>query len=208
MPNVLASFRQFLKTGCLGPLSTDMTLMDVARILRGPDDFVLSSDRVVPLYWCYNKLEISFAQDAPHRMEWFQIEHADDLEGDFEVIVDDMLAMTLDGFDAATKPSEFLIRDVWVPTDTIVTWRAMNDDILLSIKSGSVQIYFRVDTDFLQDGDAGNYLSSNTLENVVRTVDCRTKLDSIYSYSSSYEDCNASDATRIDGATYLAALNR
>ncbi|MBD0413773.1 hypothetical protein [Oryzicola mucosus] len=208
MPNNLVSFRKFLQTGRLGPISADMTLMDVARVLGGPDRFILSSDQTVPLYWCYNKLEISFAEDVPHRIEWFQIEYADCLDGDFEVIVDDMLAMTLDGFDNATKPSEFLLQDVWSPNDTIVTLRAISDDILLNIKSGPIRIYFRVDTDFLQGSDAGHYLRSNRLEDVVRTIDTRTQLDSIYSYSSSDQDFKASDATSINGATYLAALYR
>jgi hypothetical protein len=172
MKRQLVSFRDFLKTGKLGPVSPDIKMIEIAEVLGTPAD---------PNYWTFGKLEISFDDEAPHEMNWFQIEEADYLEGDFEAFTD-RLALSLDGFSGDTKPSEFLAAGLWGPEEATMFYTALSDEILLNICAGPIQIDFRVDTDFIEDGDTQKYLTNSTVSQLVSDIDSRATLDSVYSY--------------------------
>ncbi|MER8512406.1 hypothetical protein NKH47_05570 [Mesorhizobium sp. M1060] len=181
MKKQLLSFRDFLKTGTFGPVSPSLKMIDIAGVLGPPDGWVTEPAGTIPVYWIFGKLEISFDEEAPHWMNWFQIEEAGYLEGDFEVLTD-RLVLSLDGFSGETKPSEFLAAGLWAPEEAAVFYAALSDDILLNICAGPIQIHFRVDTDFIEDGDAQKYLANSTVSQVVSDIDSRATLDSIYSY--------------------------
>ncbi|MBZ9776636.1 hypothetical protein [Mesorhizobium sp. CO1-1-8] len=174
MKKQLVSFRDFLKTGKMGPVSPDMKMIEIADVLGTPE-------HADPDYWAFGKLEMSFDDQAPHQMNWFQIEEAGYLEGDFEVLIDD-LSLSLDGFNGNTKPSEFLAAGLWAPEEAAVFYAVLSDDILLNICAGPIQIHFRVDTDFIEDGDAQKYLTNSTVSQLVSNIDAHATLDSIYSY--------------------------
>jgi hypothetical protein len=97
MKKQLASFRDFLATGTLGPVSPAMKLSEVAKALGSPDGWNISEGDSVPVYWFFGKLEISFDSIAPYSMNWFQIEEASQLEGEFEPFTR-QLKVSLDGF--------------------------------------------------------------------------------------------------------------
>jgi hypothetical protein len=182
MTKQLLSFRDFLRTGTLGPVSPSLKMIDIASVLGPPDGWITEHAETIPVYWTFGQLEISFAEEAPHQMNWFQIEEAGYLEGDFEILTD-RLVLSLDGFRGDTKPSEFLAAGLWTPEEAAVFYAAVSDDILLNICAGPIQIHFRVDTDFIEDGDAKKYLASSTVSQLVSDIDSRATLDSIYSYS-------------------------
>ncbi|MET3580704.1 hypothetical protein ABID19_003743 [Mesorhizobium robiniae] len=174
MKKQLVSFRDFLKTGTLGPVSPSMRMTDVANALGTPE-------HADPVYWTFGKLEISFDDEAPHQMNWFQIEEAGYLKGDFEVLTD-RLVLSLDGLSGDTKPSKFLAAGLWASEVAKVFYAAVNDDILLNICAGPIQIHFQVNTDFIEDQDAQRYLNDFTVSQLVSDIDSRATLDSIYSF--------------------------
>ena len=204
MKKQLLSFRDFLKTGCLGPVFPSLKMIDIAGVLGPPDDWITKHAETIPVYWIFGKLEISFDDEAPHRMNWFQIEEAGYLEGDFEVLTD-RLVLSLDGFSGGMKPTEFLAAGLWAPEDATVFYAAASDDILLNICAGPIQIHFRVDTDFIEDGDAQKYLANFTVSQLVSDIDSRATLDSIYSYaeSASEEIPGAFNWKLLSGRDYL-----
>ncbi|MBZ9816856.1 hypothetical protein [Mesorhizobium sp. CA7] len=181
MKKQLASFRDFLATGILGPLSPEMKMIDVAKVLGTPDDWNVDDGDDVPLYRSFGKVEISFDIAAPYRMNWFQVECAAQLKGKFERVTE-RLKLSLDKFNGKTKPSEFLTAGLWDLKRTIVYYAALSDDILLNICAGGIQIHFQVDTSFIDDGDAVRHLEEAKLGQLLRDIDPRTKVDSIYSY--------------------------
>jgi hypothetical protein len=109
----IASFKQFLATGRLGPISTDLNLRQVADLLGTPQDWIFSYYDTPP-YWIYTeidndrpKLEIEFSLDAPHPVEWFQMEDASYICGPFHLF-GRSLAMTTDGLSGESTPAEYL----------------------------------------------------------------------------------------------------
>lgn len=181
MKKQLASFRDFLTTGTLGPLSPEMKLIDVAKVLGTPDGWNIDESDDVPLYWCFGKVEISFDSAAPYQMNWFQVEEAGQLKGKFEPLTE-RLKLSLDKFSRKTKPSKFLSAGLWDLQRTTVYYAALSDDILLNICAGRIQIHFQVGTSFINDGDAVKHLSKAKLDRLVRDIDSQTRVDSIYSY--------------------------
>ncbi|MGX9178198.1 hypothetical protein ACWTU8_09990 [Mesorhizobium sp. BHbdii] len=158
-----------------------MKMLEVAKALGAPDGWNTEHADVIPDYWFFGKLEISFDDVAPYQMNWFQIEEAGYLEGDFEPLTD-QIVISLDGFSGDTKPSDFLAEGLWDPKEATIYYAALSDDILLNICAGCIQVHFRVDTAFIDDGDAQNYLNASTVSRLVRDIDSRTTVDSIYSY--------------------------
>ncbi|WP_143348279.1 hypothetical protein [Ensifer adhaerens] len=180
----------------------------MAKALGAPDRFLTEYAETVPTYWCYGKLEIEFDEDAPHPMNWFQIEFAGELRGDFEILTDS-LVLSLEGLNGRTKPSACIEAGRWDPAGTLVNIGANVDDIMINICAGPVQIFFRVDSTFIPDGDAERYIAETALGQIIRDIDGRTEFDSIYSLPTA---AIASTRSRhgyklaTDGTTYLAAL--
>ena len=181
MKKQLASLRDFLTTGTLGPLSPEMSLVDVAKLLGSPDGWNTDEDAPVPLYWFFGKLEISFENAAPYRINWFQIEKAKQLKGKFEPLTE-RLKLSLGKLGAKKKPSSFLAAGLWDLKHTKVHYAALSDSILLNICAGCIKVHFRVDTSFIDDGDAVRHLERAKLGRLLRDIDPRAKIDSIYSY--------------------------
>lgn len=206
MKKQIVSFRDFLRTGNIGPVSPTMKMIEIAKLLGAPDDWMTHDNDHAPLYWCYGNLEISFDKTPQHKMHWFQIENAGYLEGDYELIADS-LVLSLDGFSGQTKPSEFLGSGLWSPDAVKVFYAAVSDDILLNICAGSIQIFYRVDTDFIEDKDATRYLETTEIKQLIGDIDGRTEIDSIYSYphiateklagAFNWKSCNAGDYLRF-----------
>ncbi|WP_128289224.1 hypothetical protein [Mesorhizobium sp. M7A.F.Ca.MR.176.00.0.0] len=128
MKKQLLSFRDFLKTGSLGPISPDMTMAEIVEVLGMPE-------HVDPDYWTFGKLEISFDITPPRQMNWFQIEQASYLKGDLEALTT-RFALSLDGFSGKTKPSEFLGAGLWTPDQAKVFYAASGHDIGMNICAG------------------------------------------------------------------------
>lgn len=203
------SFPEFLKSAELGPLVPGMTLRDVAKELGPPDWFQFHPDtKLVPDYWGYGKVEVQFDQDPPYRMAWFQIEHAGSLQGEVEMITTD-LQLSLEGFSGSTSPSDFLKAGLWSLPKVIVHVGACHDDIYLNLSAGKAAIFFRVDTSFIADGNAEGYLEKMPVRQLMRAVNPRTGLDSIYALKDAREAFLAASAVTcrcIEGKHYLAAM--
>jgi hypothetical protein len=207
MEKQIASFREFLSTGRLGPLHHCMTLMDVARVLGPPEDWITSEEQTVPVYWKFGKVEISFDETAPHRMHWFQIEHAEHLQGEFDAITDD-LVLALDGIDGTTKPSEFLSAGLWSPDIASVCCETSHGDASMCICAGNVQILFRIDLRTADDGWPRGDSDRFSLSELTGAIERSARLDSVYSYPGpAREYLPASLGWRIiDSRNYLASL--
>jgi hypothetical protein len=176
------SFRDFLTTGNLGVIRPGMKLIEVAKELGAPTWWNINAGEIVPEYWGYgDNLEISFDETPPHFVNWFQLEHAGYLEGDFAKITD-RVVLALEGLSGKTKPSEFLSAGLWLPESVSVSYHGLSDDIAVAISAGPVVIYFRVDTNFITDGDASAYLARTDFPQLISTLDRQADmLDSIYS---------------------------
>lgn len=178
MPGILISFRDFLRSGNFGPLTPDLCLLDVAEKFGAPTKFMTRFAENIPLYWLYGKFEIEFETEAPHKIVFYQIEWASYLEGQYELIKDDIVLL-LEGLHGDTKPSAFLQSDLWEAEHARVNVGALSDDIRLNICAGPVTIVFRVDSRFVEDGDAERYVASTDYREIVKAIDNRTEIDSI-----------------------------
>jgi len=184
-----------------------LTMLDVVARLGAPSNFVTGSNGDVPVYWCYGKLEIQFDVDVPHRTNWFQLEWAGYLEGDFEILTSN-LVIALDGFTGSTTPLGFLSADLWHPSDVTVHFVEIAGDITVQLSVRTVQLIFRVDQSFLHDQEAVIYLAKNAITDIVRDIDSHRELDSIYSHSSEQEaeESNRRARRQISGDGYISAL--
>jgi hypothetical protein len=210
MPKTRASFRDFLMTGVLGPLSIDMKLIDVARTLGAPNHFLTPpATQDVPSYWFYGRfLEVCFDISAPHRVEFFQLNRASLLEGKKKTLFKD-IDLILDGFSAETKPSEFLSSDLWDIDNTCVSINPSVDEIWFNICASKVSIYFFIDTSFLPDDDAERFLATNNLSEAIKIIDNHTSLRSITSLPDADKNRTYSSfgyAVSISGSEYLDAI--
>ncbi|RUV37268.1 MAG: hypothetical protein E5Y04_30795 [Mesorhizobium sp.] len=198
MKKQLLSFRDFLKTGSLGPISPDMTMAEIVEVLGMPE-------HVDPDYWTFGKLEISFDITPPRQMNWFQIEQASYLKGDLEALTT-RFALSLDGFSGKTKPSEFLGAGLWTPDQAKVFYAASGHDIGMNICAGPIQIHFHVAADFIGNQDAETYLKASSPSQAMAKIDSRAVLDSIYSYPypKTEEVPGAFDWKLLSGSQYLA----
>jgi len=157
MPH-LASFRDFLKTGKLGPLTSMLDLRGTSDLLGPPGDWAYTSkEDVFPLYWMYEdglgcRLEISFEPNPPHAIQWFQIDDAEGLRQDVHVF-GDRLALAMDGLHGRSRPSELLSSRVWEIETAVL--RFDPKDLMLVVSAGSVQIIFEADGDdeYVPDGE-------------------------------------------------------
>ncbi|MBZ9904534.1 hypothetical protein LB557_00730 [Mesorhizobium sp. BR115XR7A] len=198
MKKQLLSFRDFLKTGSLGPIRPDMTMAKIVEVLGTPE-------HADPDYWTFGKLEISFDIEPPHQMNWFQIEEAGYLKGQSETVTD-CFALALDGLSGKTKPSEFLGAGLWLPDQAKVFYATSGHDIGMNICAGLIQIHFHVATDFIGDQDTEAYLGASSTSQSMREIDSRAVLDSIYSYPSpkTEEVPGAFNWKLLSGSQYLA----
>lgn len=178
--------------------------------LRFFSDFV-SHAETVPTYWCYGKLEIQFDADAPYRTDWFQIEDAGDLEGDFEIITQD-IALALEGITGTTRPSTLLQAGIWKPEETVVSIGAVADDLTLNIRAGRIGVIYRVASTSIPGGDAAQFISQAIVGDIASTIDQRSAvIDSIFSLRTDKEPVTSLpdlNMHTISGSQYLDAVKR
>ncbi|MER9082886.1 hypothetical protein [Mesorhizobium sp. M0895] len=182
MKKQLVSFRDFLKTGTLGPVYPGMKMIEIAKVLGAPDDWLTEYAEAVPEYWFYGTLEASFDKDPPHELDWFQIEHVHAIRGKTERITDQFV-LSMEGLNGRTKPSEFLEAGLWAPDEVKIFYAKFSDwEFTLDLCAGPVHIFFRVDIDFIENGEIERYLSKTSVAQIISDIDRRTVVDSIYSY--------------------------
>ncbi|KAA0697681.1 hypothetical protein DTW90_20100 [Neorhizobium sp. P12A] len=210
MTGTLISFREFLKTGNFGPITPDSVLLDVARKLGAPESFITTYAKDIPTYWRYGKFEIGFEEEAPYKIYFYQIEWASYLEGPYELIKDDIVLL-LEGLHGSTRPSEFLLADLWKAEDVAVNFGALCDDLHLNISSGAIEIVFEIDSSFVDGNDAEKYLANSNLQDVVKDIDHRTQINSIVVSASRSEAVSAVDYLhrhKLSGREYLRFSER
>ncbi len=158
-------------------------------------------------YWLYNHLEVNFDFDFPNRVD-LEIEHANQLVGEFANVTSSF-SIALEGFHGATKPSAFLTERLWAPDQAIIDIGSLHDDILLNICAGTISIIFQVETSFIPDHDAERYFKTNDIEQIVREIDGRTVLDSIYSHSTAKNALTMTTGkhqSRLSSQRYISAI--
>lgn len=148
----IASFRHFLSTGQLGPLTIDMTLVDVAQAIGPPQAFGELADRdPLPLRWHYESdfsvLEIDFLPSPPHRIDQFRLEPS--LLGEFCLFGPNLL-MTTDGIGGRLPPSSFLRSGAFDEAATVVH---LSDGLDVTIVSDHVSVLFWGAEDFAESLD-------------------------------------------------------
>jgi len=200
------SFRKFLRTGQLGPVQPGVTMMELARELGPPGGWILQPDEDLPTYWVYGHLEMLFAPDAPHRLRWFQLEHAEDLKGDGPFLGDKEFDLDLDGLNGGMRPSDLLRRRLWNASDARVTIETKG--IALTIGYRGLQVGY----DLKNTSDEGAALlekaiEGGTMRQLARLCDRCVRMDSIYSFGDSErESAPQEGAIEMDGARYLRLL--
>lgn len=208
MSGILISFSEFLAFGRFGPITLDLCLLDVANEIGAPTSFLTQYAENIPTYWRYGKFEIEFEQEAPHKIRFYQIEFASDLEGQFELI-NDSIVLLLEGIHGRSKPSEFLSRDLWDADSVIVNIGALGDDVRLNICAGVVAIVFEIDSSFIEDGDAEGYVTNNDASRIVRDIDHRTEINCVTVIASAADNLvqqKFGHARHLSGRDYLRFL--
>ncbi len=208
MSGILISFSEFLAFGKFGPITPDLCLLDVANEIGAPTSFITEYAENIPTYWRYGRFEIEFEQEAPHKIRFYQIEFASDLEGQFELI-NDSIVLLLEGFHGRSKPSEFLSQGLWDADTVTINIGAMGDDVRVNICAGVVAIIFQIDSRFIEDGDAERYVANNDASQIVRDIDHRAEINCIEVKPSAADNLvqQKSGHTRhLSGREYLGFL--
>jgi hypothetical protein len=145
----IVSFRHFLSTGQLGPLTTDTTLGNVARAIGPPQAFgEPAADDALPLRWHYecdgSVLEIDFLTSPPHRME--QLRMVPSLRGEYCLFGPNLL-MTTDGIQSGSPPSTYLRSGAF---DEVTTVIHLSETLDVTIVCGQVSVLFMGAEDFAE----------------------------------------------------------
>jgi hypothetical protein len=171
-----------------------------------PGGWILQHDEDLPTYWVYGHLEVLFALEAPHRLQWFQLEHTEHLKGDGPFLGDKEFDLDLDGLNGGMRPSELLRQRVWKALDTYVTIETKG--IALTIGYRGLHVIY--DLNNTSDEDAAlleKAIEGGTIQQLVGLCDRCGRLDSIYSYPDSERDSAPREGVfRTDGARYLRLL--
>jgi len=148
----IASFRHFLSTGQLGPLTIDMTLVDVAQAIGPPQAFgEFAGGDPLPLRWHYESdgsvLEIDFLPSPPYRIDQLRLEPS--LRGEFCLFGPNLL-MTTDGIGGGSPPSLFLKSGAFDEAATVVH---LSEGLDVTIVSDHVSVLFKGAEDFAESLD-------------------------------------------------------
>ena len=86
----IVSLGEFLRTGRLGPLTTELTPNDVGQLMGAPSFWFTGERLPFPDYWHYGRLELCFGRDPAQLQRplilFFLIQFAEPLTGDCVVI--------------------------------------------------------------------------------------------------------------------------
>jgi hypothetical protein len=182
-----ASLREFLRTGRLGPLTTELGPNEVGELLGAPDAWLISGTLPFPDYWAYGKLEIRFREEDSHpdgvAMDFFQIETAHGLEGDNEVISNSrgpVLVIDLEGLDGNSGIAALLDAMSGCENVKITIERPpVGEDYVLFISNGPVEVVMSFET----GEEPENEHRKKSDAEVARLAARAAELDSIYSYA-------------------------
>ena len=208
MEKKLLSFRDFLKTGTLGPIKPGLRMIDVARILGTPDSWITEHVETIPVYWIYGPLEVSFGNDPPHDLHWFQIEHPNSIRKTTER-VNDQFALAMEELGGSAKLSDFLQAALWNLQDVRIHYANFgNHQFMLDLCVGTVQMFFEVDTSLIENEDIDRFLAHTPIAKLICEIDQRTEVNSVYSYAYSAEEAPRIDLRwqTITGSAYLSCL--
>jgi len=189
----------FLATGRLGPVDCGLSRNQVAAMLGPPDGWI-----EFPTYWCYGKLEFSFDPERPHAMHFFQIEFADGLSGDCEVLAGGKIVLELEGLSGGSHPTDFLriMSDGARPVHVIYSRPSNNGTFVLQIVSGSVIVIF----DFEFPDEIVSDLAALDEAAYLRQCDRFARLDSIYALRKPGAPVRSDTKFAVTAAAYLAAM--
>jgi hypothetical protein len=171
----------------------------VAAMLGPPDGWI-----EFPTYWCYGKLEFSFDPERPHAMHFFQIEFADGLSGDCEVLAGGKIVLELEGLSGGSHPTDFLriMSDGARPVHVIYSRPSNNGTFVLQIVSGSVIVIF----DFEFPDEIVSDLAALDEAAYLRQCDRFARLDSIYALRKPGAPVRSDTKFAVTAAAYLAAM--
>ena len=86
----MVSIKELLRTGRLGPLTTELTPNEVGHLMGAPSFWFTGERLPFPDYWHYGRLELCFVRDPAHRERplilFFLIRFTEPLTGDCVVI--------------------------------------------------------------------------------------------------------------------------
>lgn len=138
------SFRDFLMTGRLGPISPFTTMAEVAKLFGVPDQWAISGDAVVPTYWWYGPVEMQFDLTPPHEMEWFQIESPNGIGTKTRRVAEGYVLST-DGLAGRTSISTLLRSGVWNLADATFLFGSFGEfSLSTALHCGSVQVVLEI----------------------------------------------------------------
>jgi hypothetical protein len=175
------SFKAFLQTGKLGPLSIGSLLKDVAAGLGPPRYWSnVHTDYPVPNFWGYHHLELRFSERTPSRLEHFQLSRADELRGR-SVALCGNLRLSLNGLHGALKPSDFLRHDLWPNRKVIVDIQLIAGELQLRLGARPIELLYVMKDDV--DNQAVVAFHNQDWHSLVDLFECGSRLYSIGCYS-------------------------
>lgn len=180
-----ASLTTFLRTGALGPITTESTAADVGRLLGAPKSFVVNDGELFPAYWSYDHLEISFAAQAndkpPYGMHFFQLEYAYRFKGKYAWAAEGRLRIGLDGLSARSRLSAYALAIADLP-DAMVTARRFDGSTDWEVYLSTPRINAVFATDIKGKSAAPEHLSQLDDGETARRIERHARIDSIYAY--------------------------
>ena len=212
-----ASLEEFLRTGQLGPIHSGLNPNQVAEVLGTPESWISNGTLPFPDYWCYGNLEISFERRKTagneFGMNFFQIEHAGYLAGDYDVITnarEPILVVDLDGLTGKSRIPDILKSMAGCP-EVKVLLRRFQDTVTVTLHNGAVDVVMAYD----MDDDTREWTEAEMLAlsdaEVISIAAVKAKLDSIYSFAPTDPRATVDDGydrREFTAAEFLAAATK
>ncbi len=144
------------------------------------------------------------ASPSPAAMHFFQIEFADGLSGDCEVIAGGKIVPELEGLSGGSHPADFLriMSDGARPLHVIYSRPSNTGSFVLQIVSGSVTVVF----DFEFPDEIVSDLAALDEAAYLRQCDRFALLDSIYAFRKPDGPVRSDAKFAVTAAAYLAAM--
>jgi hypothetical protein len=178
----IVSLCNFLQTGQLWKLSTELRPKDVGQLLGPPTSWIIGEELPFPEYWCYGPLEIRFKPDKNHPsgvvMDFFQLERLNGVLGERLIVPSGhalpAFVVDLNGVNGSSDITS-IINAVGAQFIHCVDVHPALGNVSLLTRSVDVLMSFSTDED-----DEESILADDT--RLVEIAAKRSRLDSIYKF--------------------------
>lgn len=208
----LASLKDVLQTGCIGPLRSENTAIDVADLLGPPGAWAIVPGDLFPSLWCYDGGEIAFSSQAPHGMEYIKL-YTDHFDGSAVVFANSdrgghrTTLLSLDGIHYKSRPTDFIRMLSDVGASIECEFMNVTSDITLNINIGKhAYVGFTVDGEGLEAQQGGDRLVVDPGNDaLLRQIDEEADLFAIYIRGDPTDDTETGMQSKFEqGRTFVS----